>query len=351
VIIALGFLAGLVAVVAGAELLVRGASRIAVTLGISPLVVGMTVVAFGTSAPEMAVSVSASASGRPDLAIANVVGSNVFNVLGIVGLCAVVAPVAARTRVVRREIPIMVVASVGFLLLAVDGALGALEGVLLLLALVASTVATLRHERGAEAHSDAPPGRANLLVDGASVLVGLVLLVLGARWLVGAAVATAAALGVSELVIGLTIVAVGTSVPELATSLVALLRGQRDLAIGNVVGSNLFNLLGIAGLSALLAPGGLQVDAQVLAFDAWVMLAASAILLPMALTGAAVVRWEGALLLSGYLTYTAVVVAIATGAATVPVPWVVAVAVAVPVAAVAGAAVIAGRDRRSSPSV
>ncbi|CAN5622908.1 calcium/sodium antiporter [soil metagenome] len=334
----MGFLVGLAAVVAGAELLVRGASRAAAALGISPLVIGLTVVAYGTSAPELAVSLSASASGRPDLAVANVVGSNVFNVLAIVGLCAVVAPVAARARVVRREIPVMVVVTLAFVGLAADGAVTRLDGVLLLVGMVVLAWFTLRSERTEAPAASSRPAPTNLALDAALVLAGLVLLVAGARWLVGAATATAAALGVSELVIGLTVVAAGTSVPELATSLVAVLRGQRDIAIGNIVGSNLFNVLGILGISALAAPGGLRVVEQVLALDAWVMLGAAAILLPMAITGAAVVRWEGVVLLVGYVAYTAVVVAVATGAIAVPAAWTVTLAVALPVLLVAGGA-------------
>jgi cation:H+ antiporter len=345
--IALGFVAGLVGVVVGAELLVRGASRAAAVLGIPPLVVGLTVVAYGTSAPELAVSVRAAAAGLPDLAVANVVGSNVFNVLAIVGVCAIIAPVAARARVVRREIPLMVAVTLAAVALVVDGGVSRLEGAALLAGLAVLTVVTVRAEGGGAPAREERSGPTSLPRDGLLVVAGLALLVLGAGWLVDAASAAAAALGVSELVVGLTVVAAGTSLPELATSLVALVRGERDLAIGNVVGSNLFNVLGILGLSAVLAPAGLGVAPQVVALDVWVMLGASVVLLPMAATGAAVVRWEGLLLLAGYAAYTTVLVRVATGAMIVPSSGAVALAVGLPLVAVAAGAALRRRSRRA----
>jgi len=345
-LIALGLLAGLALVVLGAELLVRGASAAAAGLGVPPLLVGLTVVAYGTSAPELAVSLSAGLTGRPELALANVVGSNVFNVLAIVGLCALFTPLVVGEQVVRREIPLMLLATVGAMALAADGRIGRGDGALLLAGLAWLTLASVRATRAPSSASRPRPAAAALLRSAGLVAVGLALLVLGARWLVGAASALAAALGVSELVIGLTIVAVGTSVPELATSFVAIVRGQRDLAIGNVVGSNVFNLLGILGSSAAATAGGLLVARQVQALDAWVMLGAAVLLLPMAWTGRAIVRWEGAVLLAGYLAYLAAVVRIALGAWPVPTPAVGAAAVAVPVALVLLAGAVAGRRPR-----
>ena len=349
--IALGLLAGLTLVILGADLLVRGAARAAAALGVPPLLVGLTVVAYGTSAPELAVSVSAGLAGRPELAVANVVGSNVFNVLAIVGLAALVAPLAAPARIVRREVPLMLAATVGAMLLGSDGLLGRAEGAVLLAGLAAVTWSQLRRPSSgpSETGDGRPthPRRRALARDAAFVAAGLAALALGARWLVGAAAAGAVALGVSELVVGLTIVAAGTSVPELATSVVAALRGERDLAIGNVVGSNVFNLLGILGVAALASPDGLLIAEQTRSLDAWVALAAAAVLLPMAWSGAAIVRWEGALLLVAYAGYLTLVVALAVGAMPLPGAGATAPLAALPVAIIAVAAVLA--KRRSRP--
>lgn len=344
---ALGLLLGLAFVVLGAEALVRGAARTAAALGVPPLLVGLTVVAYGTSAPELSVSVQAGVAGRPDLALANVLGSNVFNVLAIVGLSALATPLVARAEVVRREVPILLAATVVTLSLAADGALGRGDGLLLLAGLALVTLGQLRTARaGLRAARSTPRPAPSFVRDAALMAVGLVALILGARWLVDAAVALALAWGVSELIVGLTIVAAGTSVPELATSLVAALRGERDLAIGNVVGSNVFNLLGILGVAAVAAPAGLSVAPQVTALDAWVVLAAALLLLPMAWTGAVVARWEGAVLLVGYLGYLAWIVAIATDRLPLPAPWLGATVAAVPVVVVAGVAVASWARRR-----
>lgn len=360
---ALGLLLGLALVILGAEALVRGAARAAAALGVPSLLIGLTVVAYGTSAPELAVSVRAGLAGRPDLALANVLGSNVFNVLAIVGIAALAAPLVARAEVVRREIPIMLAATAGALLLAADGTVSRGDGLVLLAGLVLVTVGQFRLARAArralpastpiQRDGASPPGATQaptrpataMVADAAWVIGGLAALILGAGWLVDAAVTLALAWGVSELVVGLTIVAAGTSVPELATSLVAALRGERDLAIGNVVGSNVFNLLGILGVSAAAASGGLAVAPQIPALDAWVVLAAAVVLLPMAWTGGVVARWEGALLLAGYLAYLTWLVAIATERVPLPQPWLGAAAAGLPVAAIVGAA-MAGRARR-----
>lgn len=356
----LGLVAGLVLVVAGADALVRGAARAAAAFGVPPLLVGLTVVAYGTSAPELAVSLSAGASARPELALANLVGSNVFNVLVILGLAALFAPIAASADVVRREIPFMLLVTVGAMVLGADAVFGRGDGLLLLAGLAALTAGQVRAARRAargaahvrrdrHAHqSVAEPGRGRGLVrDALLVVTGLTGLVIGAGWLVDAAVTIALDLGVSEVVVGLTIVAAGTSLPELATSVVAALRGQRDLAIGNVVGSNVFNLVGILGLASLTAPSGLPVASQVLALDAWVALGAAALLLPLARSGGALVRWEGAVLVVAYAVYLAAVVAIALDRLDVP-----AVAVGAAIAALpllAAAVAIVRRPRRARP--
>ena len=304
---------GLTALVAGAELLVRGAARLALTLGISPLVVGLTVVAFGTSSPELAVSVGAALSGQIDVAVGNVVGSNIFNVLFILGLSALITPLVVHAQLIRQEVPIMIGVSVLFVALAVDGAISRFDAALMFSLLLAYTVFLVVQSRRqnralvSQVEDELPLPRrwdAHWVVQVLLVVVGLSLLVLGSTWLVDAAIAFAKALGVSELVIALTIVAAGTSMPEVATSIMAVLRGQRDIAVGNVVGSNTFNILGCLGLSGLVAADGLPVAAAALNFDIWVMLAVALACLPVFITGREIARWEGGVLFGYYIAYT-----------------------------------------------
>lgn len=302
--------AGLALLVFGAELLVRGASALATRLGISPVVVGLTVVAIGTSAPEVAVTLHAALSGSPDLGVGNVIGSNVFNVLLVLGVSAVIAPLVVSARIVWWDVPIMIGASLLVWLLASDGAIGRGDGAVLLLLLVAYVGHMLRDARRetpdvqAEfAEADRPPTSAAR--HAGDIVVGLALLVLGARWLVAAATDIARGLGMSELVIGLTIVAAGTSLPELATSLLASWRGQRDIAAGNAIGSNVWNLLFVLGLSALLSPSGLPVSPAVLRFDLPVVVAVAVACLPIVVTGHLIARWEGCLFVAYFAAYTA----------------------------------------------
>ena len=311
------FALGLIALVAGANALVRGASKLALSFGISPLVVGLTIVAFGTSAPEVAVSVGAALDGRTDMAVGNVVGSNIFNVLFILGLSALILPLVVNAQLIRQEVPIMIGASLLLVVLAVDGLIGRLESVLLLLLLAVYTVFLIvQSRRETQATRDeyaeaVLPDRGwdrHWAVRVGLVIAGLALLVLGSNWLVDAAVAFARALGVSELVIALTIVAAGTSMPEVATSVTAALKGERDIAVGNVVGSNTFNILGCLGASGLAAGGGLTVPSAALAFDLWVLLAVAFACLPVFLTGRKIARWEGGLFVGYYLAYTAFLV-------------------------------------------
>jgi cation:H+ antiporter len=312
-LLALGF----VLLVLGGELLVRGASRLALVAGLSPLVVGLTVVAFGTSAPEMGVSVIASLRGEPGIALGNVVGSNVFNVLAVLGASALVAPLVVSRRVVRREVPLVIAVSGVAWLLAADGGLGKVEGGVLVVGIVAYTWWTVRESRRAHipsAPDDAvPSGGGGWLAATAAVLGGLALLVLGSRWLVEGASSVARSFGVSETVVGLTVVAAGTSLPEAVTSIMAAARGQRDIAVGNVLGSNLFNLLGILGCAALLAPGTLSVPPEMLAFDLPVMTAVAVACLPVFFTGHEIARWEGGLFLGYYLAYVTYLVLAALG--------------------------------------
>lgn len=306
---------GLVLLTAGAESLVRGASGIAARLGIPPLIVGLTVVAFGTSAPELAVSVAAAWSGQGDIALGNVVGSNIFNVLFILGISALIAPLAIGSQLIRVDVPLMIGASLLTLLFAFDGRIGRLDGAILFGGLlfyigfqIRQGLRERRSERNGGGEESAPALSGPWWLDPLLVLGGLGVLVLGSRLLVASAVAIAQALGVSELVIGLTIVAAGTSLPEVATSVIASLRGERDIAVGNVVGSNVFNLLGVLGLAGLVSPLGVGVADQALRFDLPVMLAVALACLPIFFTGREIARWEGGLFLAYYIAYTVYVV-------------------------------------------
>ena len=309
------FAGGLAALVVGADLLVRGASRLALSFGISPLVVGLTIVAFGTSAPEMAVSTGAVLNGQTGLAMGNVVGSNIFNVLFILGLSALIAPLVVHVQIIRQEVPILMGASLLLLVLGLDGRISLTDAALLFGLLLAYTVFLVVQSRRetqaaqaefeAEIHAPAAGAwDARLPVQIALIVAGLALLVLGSDWLVGAAVVFAKALGVSDLVIGLTIVAAGTSMPEGATSVAAALKGERDIAVGKVVGSSTFNILGCLGLAGLVAGSeGLSVAPSLMAFDIWVMLAVALACLPIFLSGREIARWEGAVFLGYYAAY------------------------------------------------
>lgn len=306
------FLGGLVLLVLGARLLVSGASRLALALGISPLVVGLTVVAFGTSAPELAVSVGAALGGQNDIAVGNVVGSNVLNVLLILGVSALITPLAVDRQLIRQEVPIMIAASALLIAMLRDRVIGTAEAALLITLLIAYTAFLVVQSRRANGSAQ-EPGRAGAetsaaggsrLVQAAMILGGLACLVIGSRLLVTAAVSFARMLGISDLIVGLTIVAAGTSLPEVATSIAAALRGERDIAVGNVVGSNIFNILGCLGLSGLAAgSAGIIVAPSILAFDAWVMLATAIACLPIFLTGREIARWEGAVFVGYYGFY------------------------------------------------
>lgn len=320
----LWLLLGLVLLLAGAEFLVRGASRLATRIGISPLVVGLTVVALGTSSPEIAVSVGASLNDQGDIALGNVIGSNIFNVLVILGLSALITPLVVQQQLVRLDVPLMIVVSVLVWLLAMDESLGRLDGGLLLGIAIAYTTFLIiqsRRESSAvviEEYSDefrATGMMTRLPVQLAMIAIGLVMLIAGANWLVESAVTMARAFGVSELVIGLTIVAAGTSLPEVATSVLAALRGERDIAVGNVVGSNLFNIMAVLGISSLVAPSGIPVAEAVQQFDFPVMIGVALACLPIFFTGNVIARWEGAVFIAFYVFYVAWLLLVATGSA------------------------------------
>ena len=297
--------AGLLGLLFGGEALVRGAVAIAARLRISPLVIGVTLVGFGTSTPELLTSLQAAWIGAPGIAVGNVVGSNIANILLILGAAAALSPITIGPRAFRRDgTALMLGTALGMGLLAM-GLIGAAGGALLLTALLIYLATVLR---SGDSAVEAPEvGQMAPLLALAYALGGLVVTIIGARLLVLGAVDVAAGLGVSEAVIGLTIVAVGTSLPELVTSVIAARRGQSDLAFGNVLGSNLFNLLGILGITALVHP--LEVPGEILSFDIWVMGGATLALGLVAVTGWRITRGEGALLLAGYAAYLAALVA------------------------------------------
>ncbi len=311
------FFGGLFLLVIGANVLVRGASALALSLGISPLVVGLTIVAFGTSAPEVAVSVGAVLDGKTDIALGNVVGSNIFNVLFILGVSSLITPLVVHSQLIRQEVPIMLGTSLLLLAFTLDGRLAPLEGGWLLALLVAYTVFLVvqsRHatqvasDEFADAVAPAAAGAwdSHWAAQLGLIVAGLAALVVGSDCLVQASVSFAKAVGVSDLIIGLTIVAAGTSMPEVATSIAAAIKGERDIAVGNVVGSNIFNILGCVGLSGLVSgSAGLVMAPSLLAFDMWVMLAVALACLPMFMTGREISRWKGAIFLGYYLAYMA----------------------------------------------
>jgi cation:H+ antiporter len=313
-------LGGLVFLALGGEMLVRGASALAVRLGMSALVVGVTVVAMGTSAPEGVVSILASMEGKPDIAVGNVVGSNIFNILFALAICALVRPLIVAQELIRRDVPIMVALSAAMWLAALDGRISRIEGAVFAASLVGVIWLALKTSREeepevVEEYARAQPVvRSGWVVPTILVISGLGVLLLGARAVVMSAVEISGRLGINDTIVSLTIVAAGTSLPEAATSVVATLRGQRDIAIGNVIGSSIFNIAGVAGLSALSARGGLLVADQLTRLDIPVMIAVAAICVPLMISGYVVQRWEGALLFAGYIAYTFVLVLVAMAA-------------------------------------
>ena len=307
--------AGLVLLTLGAECLVRGAARLAALVGISPLVTGLTVVAFGTSAPELAVSVESAYSGQADVALGNVVGSNILNILFILGLCAVIMPLRVAQQLLWLDVPLMIGASLLVFLMALDGVITRFNGVILFAGIILYTIFAIKQGRKEsreieKEYSDEFGSKTNGMVNSWPVqflfiALGLAMLVIGARWLVDGAVQIATLLGLSELVIGLTVVAAGTSLPEVAASVVASLRGERDIAVGNVVGSNLFNLLSVLGLTSIVSPNGIEIAPAALTFDLPVMIAVALGCAPIFFTGHVIERWEGAVFLLYYGAYTA----------------------------------------------
>lgn len=316
--LALTLIGGLILLVVGGEFLVRGASKLALAFGLSPLVIGLTVVAFGTSAPELAVSIKASLSGSADIAVGNVLGSNIFNVLLILGLSALITPLVVAQQMVKKEVPIMIGASIIAYAMAFDRTISRWEGAILFIGVISyvwiAVRSALKEKQAIKdeyAQEIGGPSAANLAKTPKSmaaslafVLGGLVILVFGSELLVKAAVELARGWGISELVIGLTIVAVGTSLPEVAASTIAAIKGERDIAVGNVVGSNIFNLLSVLGLSSIASPLGLPVSEGALSFDFPIMIATAVACLPVFYIGYSISRWRGLMFLAYYIAYT-----------------------------------------------
>ncbi len=306
------FIAGLILLVLGAEALVRGASRLAAGFGVSPLVIGLTVVAFGTSSPELAVSVKSALAGRADIALGNVIGSNILNVLLILGISALIVPLVVSHRLVRFDVPVMIILSVLTLMLSLDGAIGLIDGILLVVGLVVYVWYLIHESRKEKADENdefakefSEPARTPMqwVLNIVMVVGGLALLVLGSDWFTSSAVSFARQLGISEMIIGLTLVALGTSLPELVTSVIAAIRGERDIAVGNIVGSNIFNIMGVLGIAGILAPAGLAVKDAVLGFDIPVMIVVAFACLPIFFTGGDISRKEGLMLVFYYIAY------------------------------------------------
>jgi cation:H+ antiporter len=306
---------GLAVLTAGAELLVRGAVAVAAAMRISPLVIGLTVVAFGTSAPELVVSLRSALAGQGEIAIGNVIGSNIFNILVILGLSAMIVPLRVDRQLIRLDVPLMIAISIAVYGMSLDGRLDRLEGALLAAGLVAYTVWSIRKSRqenndevigeyASEFAEKTPSTPAQTLLNLVLVAVGLGMLVVGADLFVDSAVVLARRWGFSELVIGLTIVAAGTSLPEVATSVVAALKGERDIAVGNVVGSNLFNMMCVLGFTGLFAPDGIPVGTEAMTQDLPVMVLVALACLPVFFISHTIERWEGLVLLAFYGLYT-----------------------------------------------
>lgn len=317
-------ISGLVLLVLGGESLVRGAASLGKTIGLSSLIIGLTVVAFATSAPELAVSVGAAVGGSPGLAMGNVIGSNIANILFVLGLTALFGRLFVSIHLIKADIPVMIGLTGLALVLSLDGEISTVDGLILFGLLLVYLVGTIWYARRKKTQGEEPELPVEeVLSDGTGKLVsklratkirsttldilliaaGVAMLVGGAQLLVNAATSIATALGVSDLIIGLTIVAIGTSLPELATSVIAAVRGERDMAVGNLVGSNIFNIGSVLGLTSIVSATGISVDAAAIHFDLPVMLAAALVLLPLAFTGQAVVQWEGALLALMYIAY------------------------------------------------
>ncbi len=322
-IILLKLLGGMAGLAIGGELLVRGASQLAAAARLSPLFIGLTVVAIGTSSPELIVSISTSMKGQGDLSLGNVVGSNLFNTLAILGIAAMASPLIVKRQMIRFDVPFMIFASLLMPALAIDGRIGPFEGGILLVTLLVYTIWAYLNGRKETKTSEMvaheldvkpkPVTFALIMTQLGIIVGGLILLVVGCDWFVGASVDLARQFGLSEVVIGLTILAAGTSLPELVTSVVATIRNERDIAVGNVIGSNMFNILGVLGAAAIFSGDGLQIAPTMFTRDLPAMVGSAIICLPIFLTYGVITRWEGLLLFSLFVLYNTYLVLDATG--------------------------------------
>lgn len=306
--IVLYILGGIVGLFVGAEGLVRGSSSLAISFGISPLVVGLTIVAFATSSPELVVSIKAAIDGNPGIVVGNVVGSNICNIALILGVAALISPMRVKAQVIKREIPLMIFISFVFLLVLIDGSISRWEGAIFVIGIIAYIILSYKYVKkdkdDAEIVKEFEKGLRtkpyNIWQSILLIIGGLALLIIGSKLFIDGAIETAVKLGVSQAVIGLTIVALGTSLPELITSIVASFRNENDIAIGNIVGSNVFNILSILGISSLINPIS---NSGVTIIDLAIMMFFTILILPLCRSGFKLRRWEGALLFTGYIAY------------------------------------------------
>jgi len=311
---ALLFLVGVAAVVGGAELVVRGGARLAARLGIPPLIIGLTVVAIGTSFPELAVGIDAALQGNGALAVGNIAGTNTFNLLFILGLVAVIRPLPLDSQTIRFDLPFIIASAFVLFLMGIDGWITTLEGVVLIAGAVVFTGLTVRNARResvavrAEFDGEYAPRVSThptrqVVVNAAMLLAGLAVIAVGADWLVDGAVELARLFGVTDAFIGLTVVAIGTSAPEIVTAIVATLRNERDIAVGNLIGSSVYNILLILGVTSVIPAGDIPVPPELAFVDIPVMLAATIACIPVFITNRLVTRLEGAIFVSAYVAY------------------------------------------------
>lgn len=315
------FIAGLVALIGGAELFLKGVDHFGLKWGVSPVVMGLTVVAFATGAPELAISIKAASSGSADLVLGNIIGSNIANILLILGIVAILKPIKITRRIIRIDVPIVISASLLLFILALDGTLTTFDGVVLIIGLLIYSLFTFfqikkERKKGKEAeifeYGESPEELATgayfYIKNIGFLLIGLTLIVLGANWMVESAVTIARLLGLSELVIGLTIVSIGTSLPEVATSVASARKGNADIAVANVMGSNLYNVFLTMGLTLIIAPSFLDVSIQALEFDLPFMVAVSIACIPIFIAGFNLTRSDGIIFLFYYSSYLAYLV-------------------------------------------
>lgn len=302
---ALWFVIGLVALIGGAELLVRSASRLAVTAGISKLVIGLTVVAFGTSAPELAISIQAGVNGQTDIMVGNIIGSNLTNILLILGLSALIIPLKVHKTLIKVDLPFLIAITLLVYILSLNGFFTIWECLLLTIILVVYLLYLFRQKGDIEIPlaDEETKTRQSVPKNMLLLVLGFAGLILGARWIVSSAIIFAEIAGVSELVIGLTVVAIGTSLPEIVISLLAAFKGEKDIAVGNIIGSNILNLLAVLGVSGMFIPDAIPIQQSLISVDLLLLIGATILCFPIFYTGRRIVRWEGAMFLVLYIAY------------------------------------------------